>query len=151
MRLGRHLVMFVCLIVSVALIIQLAGCGTIIYPERRGQTHGRIDIGIAILDAVGLFFFIVPGLIAFGVDFTTGAIYLPGGRHRSVSPDVENMTVIRVNPRDLNDKMIEDVVRKYVGCSTEIRLSNAKVYALDSPDKIGTTLAELRKSGYRTN
>ena len=151
MTLRKQLVAFVCLIVTITLIIQCAGCGTIIYPERRGQRGGRIDPGIALLDAVGLFFFIIPGLIAFGVDFTTGAIYLPGGRRRSVSPDAENMTVIRINPRDLNDKTIEDVVRKYTGCSTDLCLSNAEVYVLNSPDKIGTTLAELRKSGYRTN
>jgi hypothetical protein len=74
MTLRKQFVVFVCLIVTIALIIQLAGCGTIIYPERRGQTGGRIDVGIVILDAVGLFFFIIPGLIAFGVDFTTGAL-----------------------------------------------------------------------------
>ena len=149
MTLRKQFVVFVCLIVTIALIIQLAGCGTIIYPERRGQTGGRIDVGIVILDAVGLFFFIIPGLIAFGVDFTTGAIYLPSGRQKSVLPDAENMTVIRVNPRDLNEKTIEDVVRQYTGCSTDLCLSNAEVYVLDSPDKIAQKLAELHKSGYR--
>jgi hypothetical protein len=128
---------------SVALIIQLAGCGTIIYPERRGQASGRIDIGIAILDAVGLFFFIIPGLIAFGVDFTTGTIYLPGGRHRSGSPHGGEMTVIRVNPRDLNSQMIEDTVTKYAGVSERICLSHAEAYALDNQDTITTKLAEL--------
>ena len=35
-------------------------CGTILYPERRDQKHGSIDPGVAILDAVGLLFFLVP-------------------------------------------------------------------------------------------
>jgi hypothetical protein len=102
-----------------------------------------------ILDAVGLFFFIIPGLIAFGVDFTTGAIYMPSGRRKSVSADVENMTVVRVNPNDLNEKTIEDIVKRYTGCSTNLCLSNAEVCVLDSPDKIAPKLAELRRSGYR--
>jgi hypothetical protein len=56
------------------------GCGTILYPERRGQRAGQIDVGVALLDAVGLLFFFVPGVIAFAVDFSTGAIYLPRGQ-----------------------------------------------------------------------
>ena len=66
-------------ILIVFLTSQLAACGTILYPQRRGQTAGRIDPGVAVLDGVGLLFFIVPGVVAFGVDFATGAIYLPHG------------------------------------------------------------------------
>jgi len=65
------------------LVVVLAGCGTIFYPERRGQSATRLDADIVILDGVGLLFFLVPGVIAFAVDFATGAIYLPpGGRSR---------------------------------------------------------------------
>ena len=149
MRLRISLVSSVCLALIIALMIHLAGCGTILYPERRGQTGGRIDTGIAILDAAWLLVFIIPGVVAFGVDFTTGAIYLPGGRHTSVAPATEAMAVIRVNPRDLNNKMIEDIVTRYAGCSQRICLTQAEVYALDSHDKIAEKLAELRESGYR--
>lgn len=55
----------------------LTGCGTVLHPERRGQPAGRIDWGVFALDALGLIFFFVPGVIAFAVDFATGAIYLP--------------------------------------------------------------------------
>lgn len=68
----------------VALLSQ-SGCGTLIYPERRGQTSGRIDPAIAILNGVGVLLFIVPGLVAFAVDFATGAIYLPGGRRAQLT------------------------------------------------------------------
>lgn len=62
----------------------LTSCGTIFYPDRRtsrkdGTMGGEIDIMILALDAVGLFFFLVPGIIAFAVDFGTGAIFLPEG------------------------------------------------------------------------
>lgn len=54
------------------------GCGTILHPERRNQPHGgRIDWGVVALDALGLLFFFIPGVIAFAVDFSTGAIYFP--------------------------------------------------------------------------
>jgi hypothetical protein len=65
------------IVVCGALVFQLAGCGTILYPERKGQRDGRIDVGVAILDGIGLFFFLIPGIIAYAVDFSNGTIYLP--------------------------------------------------------------------------
>jgi hypothetical protein len=61
------------------LLLQFTGCGTILYSERHGQDRGRLDATVIILDGVGLFFFLVPGVIAFAVDFVTGAVYLPRG------------------------------------------------------------------------
>jgi hypothetical protein len=57
--------------------ISATGCGTILYPERRGQRAGRLDWGVVLLDGIGLILFFVPGVIAFAVDFASGAIYLP--------------------------------------------------------------------------
>ncbi len=55
------------------------GCGTIFFSERNGRPHSNnIDWKIAALDGLGLILFFVPGVIAFVVDFSTGAIYLPG-------------------------------------------------------------------------
>ena len=68
------------------LLTQLTACGSIFYPERRGQIDGKIDPAIAVLDAVGLLFYVIPGLIAFGVDFATGAIYFPHGQSAQVDP-----------------------------------------------------------------
>lgn len=73
-------------LLAAALLIQLSGCGTLFYPERRGQLKGQIDPAIAAMDAIGILFFVIPGLIAFAVDFATGAIYLPEGRY-SVTPE----------------------------------------------------------------
>jgi hypothetical protein len=40
--------------------------------------HSRdLDWSVVALDALGLILFFVPGVIAFVVDFATGAIYLP--------------------------------------------------------------------------
>ncbi|WP_448679147.1 polyribonucleotide nucleotidyltransferase [Pseudomonas nicosulfuronedens] len=75
-----------CAVLSAALFSQLTACGTLFYPDRRGQIDGRIDPAVAALDAVGLLFYVIPGLIAFGVDFATGAIYLPDEKY-SVAPE----------------------------------------------------------------
>lgn len=66
---------------------QLAACGTLIYPERQGQSGGKLDLGVVALDALGLLFWFVPGVVAFGVDFITGAIYLPGGTVAQLSEE----------------------------------------------------------------
>jgi hypothetical protein len=78
------------LVVGVALVVQLTGCGWLLHPERRGQTSGRIDAGIAILDGVGLLLFLVPGVVAYAVDFVTGTIYLPGTASQDVRPALED-------------------------------------------------------------
>lgn len=68
-------------LLTTTLVTQLTACGTIFYPERRGQISGEIDPGVAILNGIGLLFYVIPGLVAFAVDFTTGAIYFPDERY----------------------------------------------------------------------
>jgi hypothetical protein len=76
------------------LALPLTGCGTLIFPERQGQGSGKLDPNILILDAFGLLFFIVPGLVAFAVDFATGAIYLPSGVERGEGPFIQDGHVV---------------------------------------------------------
>lgn len=65
----------------------LSACGTIMYPERKGQIDGKIDPTVAILDGIGLLLFLIPGVIAFAVDFSNGTIYLPGTGRRAEAGD----------------------------------------------------------------
>ena len=76
---------------------QLAGCGTVFYPERKGQQGGSIDPVVAIANGVGLLFFIIPGVVAFAVDFNNGSIYLPGGGRAELAPEV--------TPDSLNEQL----------------------------------------------
>jgi len=68
------------------LLAGLAGCGTLFFEHRHGQDSGKIDPNVVLLDGVGLIFFIVPGLVAYAVDFSTGAIYLPPGVDKGEGP-----------------------------------------------------------------
>ncbi|UXY53833.1 polyribonucleotide nucleotidyltransferase [Pseudomonas tohonis] len=72
--------------VAAALLTQLTACGTLFFPDRRGQIEGKIDPVVAALNAVGILFYVIPGLIAFGIDFATGAIYLPDNETAQVDP-----------------------------------------------------------------
>ncbi len=73
-------------VLALTLLTQLTACGTLFFPDRRGQIEGQIDPLVAGLDAVGILFYVIPGLIAFGIDFATGAIYLPNDEY-SVAPE----------------------------------------------------------------
>ncbi|MFK3772165.1 polyribonucleotide nucleotidyltransferase [Pseudomonas sp. NPDC089406] len=68
------------------LLTQMTACGTIFYPDRRGQIEGKIDPVVVAMDAIGILFYVIPGLIAFGIDFATGAIYYPGGESAQIDP-----------------------------------------------------------------
>jgi len=57
-------------------IFNLTACGYLLYPGRIDQKSGKMDPTVVILDAAGLLFGILPGVIAFAVDITTGTIYL---------------------------------------------------------------------------
>ena len=80
-------------ILVATLLTQLTACGTLFYPDRRGQIEGKVDPVIVALDAVGILFYVIPGLIACGIDFATGAIYLPGGSTAQVSPEKLNEAI----------------------------------------------------------
>ena len=80
-------------------VLFLSGCGTIIYPERRGNT-AQVDVAVVLLDAVGLLFFIIPGVIAYAVDLSTGCIYLSGkGKHSSLAEVVPLDTSKDIEPQ----------------------------------------------------
>ena len=70
------------LLLTAAIGLQVAGCGTLLYPERRGQVGGRLDVGVAVMDGLLCLLFIVPGVVAYIVDFGNGAIYEGGGGGR---------------------------------------------------------------------
>jgi len=97
-------------VLLVAILFQTA-CGTLLYPERRGQPRGRIDPGVAILNGIGLLLFVVPGVVAFAVDFSTGAIYLPP--EESDREGDGQMRVLRVDPDDLTRQQLSRIIETH--------------------------------------
>jgi hypothetical protein len=109
--------------------ISAAGCGTIFHPERRGQPHGPfIDWKIVALDGLGLLLFFIPGVVAFAVDFYTGAIYLPmdqvypayGAAPPAIAPQAnlgpaKGLQVVSLERNELQWVKIEQVVSHHVG------------------------------------
>lgn len=99
-------------------VLNLTACGTLMHPERKGQTGGRVDAGVVALDAVGLLFWFIPGVIAFAVDFSNGTIYLPGGEQTSLSED-EQKAIVDADGKVDEEKLKALVVEKSDNLSDE--------------------------------
>jgi hypothetical protein len=93
----------------------LASCGTLIYPERCGQPAGRLDVGVVALDGIGLLLFLVPGVIAFAVDFTTGAIYLPPGYAMDAPGTGTELRKVQIDPAELTPHRVAAIVSEQTG------------------------------------
>jgi hypothetical protein len=123
-----------------------SSCGTILHPERIGQPPGRLDPGVVALDGVGLLIFLIPGAIAFAVDFYTGAIYLPPqyalNEDAPRSADAPLITV-RVDPRTLTPERIEQVVREQTGRDVQLVAGGYTAARLKSIDDLNETAERL--------
>jgi hypothetical protein len=128
--------------------LQLVSCGYLIYPERRGQTGGHIDIGIAILDGLGLLLYIVPGLVAFAVDFTTGTIYLPRNKKKAstATPQRDDLVVIHVDPNEMTSQRIEEIVSEHIGHRIRLNQCRVKVFGSDRPGTLDGELLRVATS-----
>lgn len=96
-------------------------CGYILHPERRNQSvvGKEVDYKIVALDAAGLLLFIVPGVIAFAVDVTTGALYHEGdARYKKMveqiyEGEVEAKTEIIKGP--ISQEKITEIIKEKTG------------------------------------
>jgi len=121
------------LVVLTVMMVQVMSCGTIIYPERRHQPKGNIDVGIALLDGIGLLFFLIPGIIAYAVDFSTNAIYVPPGQAMAVPPtfDLDTMTVVRMDPEHMDRESIQQAIADHTGRDIDLDSDQLRVYEID--------------------
>ncbi len=144
MKLKKPVTKYLALFIAVLFLLQTAGCGSLLYPERRGQKAGRIDPGVAILDGLGLLVFIIPGVIAFAVDFSTGAIYLPGGKSKSARGlEHGEVAVINMNPDDLNLAKLDEILLDYTGEEVNFDSNTVLVYEADADKSIEKQLRKL--------
>ena len=116
----------------------LSSCGTFIYPTRVNQKeHGGLDPAIVILDGIGLFFFIIPGLIAFAVDFGTDAIYFPKGKDANDKEETifDEWKAEASNASAINQKMIEQFIAEKTGYTIRLDQETVLVKSLAHLDQ----------------
>jgi hypothetical protein len=102
----------------------------ILHPERRNQpSGGRLDWSIVALDGVGLLLFFIPGVVAFAVDFATGAIYLPPPSYGDAGTPANNTPLVAVHVplKELTPQRIEQVASEHVG--RDVRLVHGRFMA----------------------
>jgi hypothetical protein len=123
----------------------LASCGTVLYPERRGQPAGRLDVGVVVLDGIGLLVFLVPGIIAFAVDFSTGAIYLPPEYAMLVPGNGAELRKVQVDPAELTPERLEAIVREQTGNAVSLQPGAYRAMKLQRLDQFTPeVVAELQ-------
>ena len=127
---------FIVFIVS----LSLTSCGTILYPERKGQRDGRLDIGIVLLDGIGLLFFIIPGVIAYAVDFTNGTIYLPCGGRAGL--DIHGVKAVRFDPKGYTPELIKNRIRLETGYDLDWRDPRLRAIRLRATNEISVYFAQ---------
>lgn len=132
-------------------IAAVVGCGTVLHPERRGQPAGPLDWKIVGLNAVGLLLFFIPGVIAFAVDFTTGAIYLPPEQHgqRGSNRRGEKLVTVKLHKEKMSVHNLEQVLSEHTKRDIQLTAGACQTEELDNIDQFWTVtdkLAEIRRA-----
>lgn len=116
------------------------GCGLILHPERQGSRGGNLDPMIVLLDGLGLFFFLVPGVIAFAVDVSTGCIYTGGGGGKrrfsdNQAPTADELAGMKktVVSGPMTKANIEAALEKELGQKVDITSANVQVQPIIEP------------------
>ena len=119
------------LAISLVASLSFYGCGTILKEDRINKPHSsQLDWRIVLLDGIGLFFYVLPGVIAYAVDYSNGTLFLPAGRSLKLSG------------------LSEDEIREALERETRQRIAAGQVVALslaearESPEFRGFFLAE---------
>ena len=119
-----------------AAVTYTASCGALIHPDRVGRPHShRLDPAIVLLDGLGLLCFFVPGVIAFAVDFGTGAIWLPSDAYGATEKH-EGWRMVRLPADELTEERIEAVVSRHVGRPVHLSDEDVRVERVRSIDDL---------------
>jgi hypothetical protein len=118
----------------------LSACGTIMYPERKGQIDGELDSTVLILDGIGLLLFLVPGVIAFAVDFSNGTIYLPGTQKTRRRADATEIREVAYTG-NLTEARLDRIWTDAYGYNAPFKVSDLERRPVDSPDVLKTEFA----------
>lgn len=128
---GAHVVLFTTSANKVEDGLRLGAHEVVVSKDK--ATGGRIDVGVAVLDGLGLLLFIIPGVIAFAVDFATGTIYVPGGRHAAA--DQPNDLVAVKADRKIDLPYLEQVLHDKAGVNAHLDSDSVKVIEMSSLDE----------------
>lgn len=135
-------------VLILALSVQLISCGTILYPDRRNQRAGHLDAGVVVLDAIGLLFGIIPGVIAFAVDFSTGAIYLPAEKTEKgkISFNAQDIRIVKFDPKHYTLASLEAIIRHETGENFHFTDQRLRLVKIKNQREIPVLFAQFRQT-----
>lgn len=102
--------------------ISSTGCGTMLYEERIGQPRGGmgdVDWTVAGMNAVGLVFFFVPGVIAFAIDYYNGALFYPPEQYGEMK--AKQLNSIKLPEEEISVVSIESLISEEIGAKVSLR------------------------------
>ena len=154
MKLNRPVIRIVSFTLFPVIVIQMASCGTLLYPERRhcdiqvDPKGRRIDPAVAVLDAACLVFFIIPGIFAFAVDFATGAIYLhkQEGQSKAIRPEQQEKAVVHMIPNKMDKATLEQIISKAAGVTISFDDKRMQAFEINRNVPTGTLFSNLDKT-----
>ena len=125
-----------------------SGCGSILHPERVGQPRsGPLDWKIVALNGIGLVLFVVPGVIAFAVDFYNGTIFLPPCGYAQIEPTrTDELVAIEVRRKELTHEKIEQVVSEHSNKEIELTAGNYETKPLSAIDQFWNVASQMREA-----
>lgn len=129
-------------VVAGGLTSSVVGCGTILYPERRGQPATRVDWAVVAMDGLLLLLFLVPGIIAFVVDFTTGAIYLPVGSSVAAASKENRYHKLQLPKDKLTEQGIAAAVSAHLKRPVRLEQDRYETRTIGSLDEFEPTARE---------
>ena len=129
---------------TAGLCVTTSGCGTLLYPERVGQRRGdfdNIDWTVVGMNTIGLVLFVVPGLIAFAIDFHNGSLFYPSGHYGQLQPS--ELKSKSFPTQNVSVTMVEQAISEEVGKPIRLQKGNFFSRKLTSLDQFWDTFADM--------
>jgi len=124
---------FLVVVALAAILLPASGCGTLMYPDRlHAKPSRQLDTRVVVLDCLWLFAWIIPGVVALAIDFSTGAAYFSEGEVEVSSGDTVSVNVYGAAPAD---------------CMMELRLVDKNGRDLEQPARVAAVAGEDLDSG----
>ena len=99
---------------------------------------------MAVLDGIGLLFFIIPGVIAFAVDFSNGTIYLPGTASiNGVDGQFSEWASIGIPEGNMTRNGIESIIAAHTDVLDALSNPDSSVYEVNNMTEASQRMASL--------
>ncbi len=105
-----------------------------------------MDIGVVLLDGIGLLFFIIPGVIAYAVDFSNGTIYLPGTKTTKAGHDRQDLKIVKFNAKYYTPDLLKHIIHEETGYDLSWRDKRLRAVKLNNEDELPIYFTQAKEA-----